>query len=172
MAKGQTPENAYPEADRLAALELASQIGMKPAARQLGLPRATLYRWRDMYPKQWTDFNLGKEHRLRTAENLEDLAARYTDAEHDALEKVEEMLTNGRLDPKELAALIKALGASRGVATAGAQRARGDNQVVEHNINFPQLEQAMQALLSSGEPPGPGEAEVVALPPGSVKDLP
>lgn len=168
MAKGQVPANAYSESDRKAALELAAVVGMKPAARQLGIDRSQLYRWVDMYPQYWSDLRAGQPeaHRKGIAQRLEDLAERYGEAEHDALDRAEELL--GTADPKELAALIKAMGSSRQAATLGARTVLGEaTSVTDVHIDFPQIEQAMEALLNQGAPQPalqvPNEAEVVEV---------
>lgn len=148
-------EHNYSEDEVRAALELSATIGIKPASRELKIGRATIYRWIDRHAELWSDLNSGKEkHRFGFAAQLEHLAERYAGAEHDALERIEEKLDEGDLDAKELAALVKAMGSSRGVAAAGARAARGDHDVVEHQINFPQLERAMQALLEVGTQQG------------------
>jgi hypothetical protein len=153
MAKGQTPENAYSEGDRKAALELAASVGVKPAAQHLSISRATIYRWIDMYPKYWSDLRGGnpEAQRRNTAHRLEDLADRYTAAEHDLLDRVENHLI-ARADAKEAAALIKALGSSRQAATVGARTTLGEPEKVEHTINFPQIEQAMERILAGAQP--------------------
>lgn len=165
MAKGQSPENAIPEADRLAALELAAAVGPKAASRHLGIARASIYRWIDLYPQQWSDMRAGdpEANRRGIARRLEDLASRYGEAEHELLDRVQDKLIK-TADAKEAAALIKAMGSSRQTATVGARATLGEPEVVEHNINFPQIERAMEQLLNQSQQPAlpvPNEAEVV-----------
>lgn len=165
MAKGQSPEIAYSEEQRLAALELAAAVGPKPAAQHLGIARASIYRWINMYPREWSDLRAGdpEAQKRGIATRLEDLADRYAAAEHDMLDRVEDTLI-GNADAKEAAALLKAMGSSRQTATVGARAARGDDHDIhEHNINFPQLEAAMELLLNGAPAPAlpvPNEAEV------------
>lgn len=164
--KGEPGENSIPEDQRHAALELAATVGPAAAARHLGISRQSIYRWAELYPQLWSDLRAGdpKAHRRGVAARLEDLTDRYAAAEHDLLLRVEEVLIE-QAGPKEAAALIKALGSSRMAATAGMRVLTGEaDQVVEHNINFPALEAAMERLLE-GAPttlalPIP-EAEVV-----------
>lgn len=141
----------YSEEEVHAALELAASTSVASAGRHLGIGRATLYRWIDRYPKLWSDLIGGdyRHGRRKIAERLEVLADRYTAAEHDILDEIE----GGKLKPKdakEAAALIKAMGSSRGVAVAGVRSITGEADVSEVNINFPALEQAMERLLSGG----------------------
>lgn len=154
MAKGQIPENAYSVEDRHAALELAATVGIAPAARQLGVPRRTIYRWVDMYPQLWSDLRAGdpEAHKRGFAVKLEDLAARYAEAEHMALDRAEQILQGA--NAKEIAAIMKAMGSSRQAATLGARTVMGDDHAdVDVNINFPQIEQAMERLLGAAGPP-------------------
>lgn len=151
MAKGQTPENAIPEPDRLAALELAAAVGPKAASEHLGISRASVYRWMNLYPQQWSDMRAGdpEANKRGIARRLEDLADRYGEAEHQLLDRVEETLI-GNADAKEAAALIKAMGGSRQTATVGARATMGETEVHEHNINFPAIERAMELILKQG----------------------
>lgn len=90
--------------------------------------------------------------RRRAADNLEDLAEQYTEREFEALERAEKLIKTA--DAKELAALIKAMGGSRGVATAGSRAYRGEDvQTVQHNINFDSLQRAAEAILQRANPP-------------------
>lgn len=146
--------DSYDESERHAALELAASVGVKPAAEHLGIARATLYRWIDRYPQLWSDLRAGdpQAQRRRVAHRLEDLADRYLAAEQDLLAKVEAGDIAAK-DAKEAAALIKAMGSSRQAAVAGSRTISGESEVVQHNINFPALEEAMERLLSAGDPP-------------------
>lgn len=139
----------YTEEERKAGLELAATIGISAAARHLDVTRKTIHRWATRYPQFWSDLRAGDPtaHRKGFAYRLEDLADRYTGAEHDLLDDIED----GKLQPKdarEAAALLKAMGSSRQAAVAGARTVSGDpDQIVEHTVNFPALEQAMERLL-------------------------
>lgn len=143
----------YTEEERHAGLELAATVGPRAAARQLDVSVKTLYRWMDRYPKLWSDLRAGDPtaHRRGFAHRLEDLADRYAASENDLLDEIDD----GKLKPtdaREAAALIKAMGSSRQAAVAGARVVSGDpDQVVEHQINFPALEQAMERLLAGGK---------------------
>lgn len=153
MAKGQIPENAYSREERLAALELSVAIGPQAAADNLKIARANIYRWRSMYPQEYSDLLAGDESSQKKgyAKRLDALADAYTEAEFDALQRAEDLISHA--DPKELAALIKAMGSSRQAAIGGARTVLGESETVEHNINFPQLEQAMKLMLERAEAP-------------------
>lgn len=145
----------YTEEERHAALELAAAVGIAPAARQLDVTRKTLHRWIDRYPKFWSDLRAGDPaaHRKGFAYRLEDLADRYVATEHDILDDIEDGKIKAK-DAKEAAALLKAMGSSRQAAVAGVRSISGDpDQVVEHTINFPALEQAMEQLLGTAAIP-------------------
>jgi transposase-like protein len=160
-------EREYSDEERQAALELAATAGVKPAAEHLGLSRSTIYRWIDKYPQLWSDLKAGDRSagRRRIADRLEDLADRYAASEHDLLAKIEAGEIAAK-DAKEAAALLKAMGSNRGVAVAGVRSITGEADVVEHNINFPALEAAMERLLDGAAPakplPVPNEAEADA----------
>lgn len=105
-------------------------------------------------PEFWSDLRAGDRtvHKTRVAQNLEDLADQYSSLEFEALERAEKLLPH--TDAKELAALMKAMGASRGVATVGARGYRGeDHDVTELTINFPALEAAAEAILNRAPQP-------------------
>lgn len=149
MARNKTtfgPE--YSEAEQHAALELMATIGWNKAARHLGISKSTLHSWTLKHPELWSDLRAGDRsvQKRRIAQNLEDLADSYSALEFEALDRAEKLIKTA--DPKELAALIKAFGSSRGVATVGARGYRGeDAQQVEHTIDFPALEAAANAIL-------------------------
>lgn len=161
----------YTEAEKKAALELAASIGLKPAADELGIGRATIFRWRNQMPAYWHSLLTGdqaaQQHKI--ADNLEDLADAYAQGERIALERIVELLEaedeEGKpaLDAKEIAALTKAMGSSRGVANAGARAVRGNDQPsLSINVNILELEKAMERLLSGATNP--------ALPAGNPPD--
>lgn len=146
--------NRYNEADHHATLELAASIGISQAGRHLGISRKTIYTWIDKYPKLWSDLKANDPNagRRGIAQKLEDLADRYGASENDLLQKIED----GELAPKdarEAAALLKAMSSGRHAAVAGVRTISGEAEVVEHNINFPQLEKAMQAILDQAPAP-------------------
>lgn len=140
----------YSLEEQKAALDLTAKIGITAAARELGTTRKTINRFRHWNPEYWSDLMAASDaapaRRTRTAESLEDLADAYTEREFEALERAEKLIKTA--DGKELAALMRAMGASRHAATAGARAHRGeDAQVIEHNINFEALERASQVIL-------------------------
>lgn len=142
--------NRYLDEEKRAALRLVVKIGITAASRELGLHRRTVSRFKDQLPEYWAELTgpdyVAPARRQRTAESLEDLSDAYTEREFEALQRAEKLIKTS--DPKELAALIRAMGSSRHAATHGARAYRGeDAQVVEHNINFAALEMAAQAIL-------------------------
>ena len=148
------PRPEYTESEKKAALELGAAMGRNAAVRELGISKATFQRWTEQFPELWSDLRAGdpEVQKRRFAQRLEDLAERYLGAEHDLLNRVEENLIP-KADPKEAAALIKALGSSRMAATTGSRQIVPEVEHVEHNINFPALEQAMERLLDSAPQP-------------------
>lgn len=160
--------NLYTDDEKRAALRLGARIGLRAAARELGTYPASIRRFREQMPEFWSELvaagEVGPERRRRTAESLEDLADAYVDREFSALEVADRLLEDDELDAKGLAALMRAMGASRGLATAGARGYRGEDvQTVEHNINFAALEMAAQAILERAQSP--------ALPPIQVENV-
>jgi len=150
MSRGKA---VYSEDERKAALELAAATTIKGAAEHLGIARNQIYRWIEKYPQFWSDLRAGdtKDGRRKFAERLEVLADRYTGVEHDLLDKIEDGTIQAK-DAKEAAALLKAMGSSRQTATVGAKTLSGESDLVEHTINFPALEQAMERLLATAAP--------------------
>lgn len=148
--------NRYLDDEKKAALRLAAKIGITAAAREMGLHRRTVSRFRDQLPDYWATLispsDVAPQRRQRTAESLEDLADAYTEREFEALSRAEKLIKTA--DPKELAALMRAMGSSRHAATHGARAYRGEDvQVIEHNINFEALERAAQAILERAPSP-------------------
>lgn len=166
MAAPKKNMGRYTEAERKAALELGATIGRRAAIRRLGISPNSFQMWTEMYPEFWSSLRAGDREvqRTRVAQNLEDLADSYSDMEFEALARAEKLIKTA--DAKELAALIKAMGSSRGVATVGARGYRGeDHQVTEISIDFPALEAAAQRILESAPQPAlpvVNEAEVVS----------
>lgn len=155
MGRARAPQKRYTVEEKKAALELAAAVGRRPAIRQLGISAASMQAWIEEFPELWSDLRSGDREVQKHgfADRLEDLADSYTAIEFQALERAEKLIKAA--DPKELAALIKAMGASRGVATVGARGYRGeDADKVDLNINFPALEAAAQAILDRAGPPG------------------
>lgn len=154
----------YTREEALAAMELAVAIGRRAAVRQLGISNGTFQRWTVKYPQEWSDLRAGDPDAQKKgfSKSLEELAQEYIAAEHDILDEI----SDGQFKPKdakEAAALLKAMGSSRQTATVGARGAMNEPELHEHNINFPQIEQAMERLLASAAPAPalqvPNEAE-------------
>lgn len=164
MAAPRKPARTYSEEEAKAALELGAALGRRAAIRQLGISSATFQKWTEQYPELWSDLraNDPKAQRHGFARRLEDLAESYTAVEFEALERAEKLIKGA--DAKEAAALIKALGSARMAATTGSRQVAGDPVEHDHNINFPQLEAAIERLLEkAGAPP--------ELPPVQVPNL-
>lgn len=154
MPRARVVPKRYTEESKLAALELAAAVGRNAAVRKLGISKATFQRWTEEYPERWSDLRAGdrEAQKLGIAQRLEDLAEQYSSLEFEALERAEKLIKTA--DPKELAALMKAMGSSRGVATAGARGYRGeDTQRIDLDINFPALEAAAARILERAQPP-------------------
>lgn len=146
----------YTPDEQRAALELTAKLGITAASRELGITRKTINRFKHWNPELWSDLIAAPgahvSRRSRTAESLEELADAYTEREFEALDRAEKLIKTA--DGKELAALMRAMGASRGVAHANSRAYRGEDvQHVEHNINFAALEMAAQAILQRAEQP-------------------
>lgn len=146
----------YLPQEKESALRLTAKIGITAAARELGLDRKTIARFREQMPEFWSELmangDVAPSRRQRQAESLEDLADAYTEREFEALSRAEKLIKTA--SAKELAALMRAMGASRGLATVGARAHRGEDvQQVDHNINFPALEQAAMAILERAPKP-------------------
>lgn len=155
----------YSDEEKQSALRLAARLGMSGASRELHVDRKTIARFRDQLPEFWSDLmsapDAAPQRKTRSAESLEDLADAYVEREFEAIERARDLIPDS--EPKELAALIKAMGSSRGLATVGARGHRGeDTQVIEHNINFAALEMAAAAILERAPTPLPLQVENLA----------
>ena len=162
----QPARRTFNEEYKLKALELGGAIGRRAAIRELGISPSVFQRFTEQYPKQWSEAIRGRDPELigkALAAQFEELIEGYTEAEQKAVQRALDLLTDGdedeegavrKLDAKETAALIKAMGSSRGVAAVNARQARGEpDKTVDVNINFPQLEQAAEAILAAAPPP-------------------
>jgi hypothetical protein len=154
----------YTEDEAKAGMELAIAVGRRQAVKALGISNSTFQKWTVKYAQYWSDLKAGdpEAERKGFSKGLEELAQDYMVAEQDLIDQIQD----GKFKPenaKEAAALIKAMGSSRQTATVGARSVAGEHEVVEHNINFPQIEAAMERILSAQAPqtalPVPNEAE-------------
>lgn len=166
VARSQRPiRREWTDAQKQDALRLAASIGTRPAARELDLSTASLFKWKRDFPELWSSLTAGTAEDDRTkrfASRLEDLADTYADLEVEAIDRAAKLIP--RAEAKELAALMKGLSTGRATAITGARNVRGEpDSTTELNINFPALEQAMEVLLNGGNPqqalPVPNEAE-------------
>lgn len=163
--RARKPQKRYTDDEKRAALELGAAVGRRAAIRQLGISPHSFQNWTEEFPELWSDLRAGDREAQKHgfAQRLEDLAEQYSVLEFEALQRAERLIKTA--DPKELAALIKAMGASRGVAAMGARSLRGeDAEHVEVDINFPQLEKAAEAILArAGTPPALPVANLAEL---------
>lgn len=153
MGRPTAPQKRYTDEEKLAALELGAAVGRNAACRQLGISKASFQNWTEEFPEHWSNLRAGDRDAQKHgfAQRLEDLAEQYTSLEFEALARAEKLIKTA--DPKELAALIRAMGASRGVANVGARGLRGeDAQHLEIDINFPAIEAAAAAVLERAAP--------------------
>lgn len=135
----------FSDDDRRAALDLAAEIGVRPACRELDIAATEFYRWVKAMPEYWSDLQRAR------APRLDDLVDRYAAAEDKAIDQAELLIASA--DAKETAALIKAMGAARGLAHVGARQTRGEADTTHDlNINFPQIEAAAEAVLQRAKP--------------------
>jgi transposase len=156
------PNDQYTEEEMFAVLELAATTSIKNAARVTDVARNTIYRWIDRYPDKWSDLVVDPtKGKRKVAQKLDVLVERYTAVEHEMLNDLEKRETPQ--DPKELAAVLKAVGSNRQAAVAGSRSISGDPEVHEHNVNFPAIEALMADMLASVKPPAalpvPNEAD-------------
>ena len=142
---------------RLQAVELAAVHGLRKTADALQVPYDTLRSWcyRD-FRVEYSEFRTGKlsEWRQHFASEMEDLQQEYAVTEQMALEAARREIESGELEAKDLASLIKGMGAARASATGTATRARGEpDYIEEHRLNFEAVEQAAERILAKYGPP-------------------
>jgi hypothetical protein len=177
------PAPVFTQDQKLKAVELAAIHGISKTAESLNIKRETLKTWCYVnFRSEYSEFRTGKlsDWRMEFAAEMEDLQQNYASAETMALDRALEILQatgeegDPKPDAKDVAALIKGMGAARASATTTATRARGEpDQIHEHQLNFAAVEQAAEAILAKyGPPPIEGEAEeiVEALPVPSEPD--
>lgn len=155
---------------RLQAVELAAIHGPTQVAATLGIPFDTIKSWcyRD-FPTEYAEFRAGKlsEWRAKFAAEMEDLQQDYAETERLALEQAKRLLADDDIDARDVASLIKGMGAARASATGTATRARGEpDYIEEHRINFEQLEQAAERILAKY---GPNPA--IEIPAEDVREI-
>jgi hypothetical protein len=146
-------ESKHLEEEKKAALEFTISYGVSAAAKEFGVARKTIWNWQQEFPEYWSSLRAGDREvqKQHFAQRLEDLSEHYSALELEALARAETLIK--KADPKELAALIRAMGASRGVSAAGARSFRGDDaQRLEIDVNFPMLEAAANAILERAKP--------------------
>jgi transposase-like protein len=159
----------FSEEDKQAALRLAATIGLRAASRELDISKSVLHNWKKAYPQLWSDLRAGNvdKYQQNFANRLEELADEYADVEalaaREAFKRIKkgqtvldndgELVENVPLDAKELAALIKALSSGRANAVLNTRAVRGEpTERIEHTLNIPALETAMEQLLAQAPP--------------------
>lgn len=160
------PRKRFTEDQKKQALLLGASIGRNGAVRELGISKSTFHRWTEQFPRVWSDAIAKRdtEFQKQIASQFEDLAENYTEAEQAAISAALEQIQTGDLDAKELAALIKAMGSSRGLASVNARQARGEpDKSIDINVNFPALEAAAEAILDRAPPPPAIESTAVEV---------
>lgn len=154
---------------RLQAVELAAVHGPTKVAETLKVPLKTLRSWLDRdFPTEYSEFRAGKqsEWRAEFAAKMEDLSERYGDVEAKALDVAEKLLDDPDVEAKDVASLIKGMGAARASASATGSRARGNpDETVQHVISFPDLER-IEAMLR----PGAIEGTATEVPAGELNE--
>lgn len=135
---------------KLQAVELAAVHGPTKTARALKIPTGTLTVWcYQDFRNEYTSFREGQisEWRRSFAAEMEDLAQNYGEVERKALDVAERLLEDPDVEAKDVASLIKGMGAARSSASSVGGKARGEpDEVVQHQINFPQLERIAAAI--------------------------
>ncbi len=144
------PAPVFTREQKLQAVELAAVHGPTKTAEAIKVSLETLKSWiyRD-FPKEYAEFRGGKisEWRQSFAAEMEDLAQNYGEVERKALGVADRMLDDPEIDAKDVASLIKGMGAARASASNTGSRARGEpDEVHDHRISFPQLERIEAAL--------------------------
>jgi hypothetical protein len=144
----------YPPAFVDKALELASAIGMRSAARALEMPYSTLERWtkHEDYAARWSE--LRRDHaprwRARAAATMEELVDEYAQLEAKTL--VEASGAVDKLDRRDVGNFLRSIAVAKGVTADHVSKLRGQpNVIVERRYDAAALEQAMQQLLDSAE---------------------
>lgn len=157
----------YSKEARLRGVELAAIHGIAATARAMDVNYDTLKAWcYQQFRNEYSEFRAGKlsEWRQDFAAKMEDLTEHYGDVEALALEEARKQIEGGDLEAKDLASLIKGMGAARASASSVSTRARGEpDRLEEHRINVPQLEQAIEALLGRKGPPPSIEGHAVEI---------
>ena len=131
-------------------LELAAAIGVKPAAKQMDIPRGTVDSWtrQPQYSELWAELrrlNAPKWH-ARAAVPLEDLVDEYGETLAKALKRATRQLDE--IPPRDLGNFIRSIAVAHGVASDHVGKLRGQpTQVVEHVHSAERLEKGMQLLL-------------------------
>jgi hypothetical protein len=176
--RGNTGTRKYSDEAVEQALELASVIGIREAAKQLGINPSTLSAWTrsPTWLQRWSELRKhnAPKWREKIAVPMEDLVSRYVALQERLVEKFEEEVDN--LDPRDLGNSLRSLAVAMGVTTDKAERLRDrPDTVVEHKISAAQLERAMERLL--GESVDSTATEIVDAKPlaeleeGEVDDL-
>jgi len=147
------PAAIYTREQKLQAVELAAVHGPTAASRALKIKYQTLRDWcYQDFKKEYAEFRSGKvsEWRANLAAELEDLTQNYAETERLALDRAQELLADENLDARDVASLIKGMGAARASAAATGSRARGEpDEVHQLQISFPDLEKLATAIKSS-----------------------
>lgn len=139
----------YSEVEVEKALIAAATLGIRPAARQLGIPQATIWQWTQERSGQYAEVREqeASKWRARASAEFEDIVDRLTGLENQAVDKLEQELPT--LEGRDAANALKAISTSKGINTQHVHNLRGQpSQVIEHRYELQTVERAIKALES------------------------
>jgi hypothetical protein len=137
----------YSEVEVEKALIAAATLGIRPAARELDMPVATLYQWTQQQPERYAEIKTEEapKWRARAAAGFEDIVEGLTEAENKILTRLQDRVD--KLDDKDLARTLKDVSTSKGINSQHVHQLRGQPaQVIEHKVNLTLVQKAIEQL--------------------------
>lgn len=129
----------------------AATLGIRPAARRLDIPWETVRDWTKHHQERYAELRttVAAKVREQAAATWEDHAQELLDLQGELVQGFRTELD--RIEPKDKPNAIKAVNVAAGIATDKANSLRDRPTVtVEHNINMPQIDKAIDVLLNRG----------------------
>lgn len=147
----------------------AATLGIRPAARKLGIPHGTIRNWIEAQPERYAEIKTdgAPKWRAAAAASFEGIVDDLTELEADNLAKLSDKLDS--VEAKDRGRLAKDLATAKGINSQHVHQLRGQPaQVVEHRVNLTLVQKAIASLEGGESVEGTAtEVELLPLPPAA-----
>jgi hypothetical protein len=137
----------YSEIEIDKALIAAATLGIRPAARALSVPEATIRSWMRDKPERYAEIKATEapKWRERAAAEFEDVVDDLTEVERTVATRLRDRVE--KLEDKDLARTLKDVSTSKGINSQHVHQLRDrPAQVIEHKVNLTLVQKAIAQL--------------------------